>query len=567
MRTWESMVMSRQLRHSFFNWSLSAVLAAATLGIFATTVTPTFAQTGRPGVTTTVTGTRVTVAELLQQGKATLPPTTTANGVGEPSIIFHPSIVPSQAASGAQSNVSAEPHSAGLQPMSPQAITDTIVGPSVQDTGLMWDPPDTMGAIGPSQFGFTVSGLFSFVSKTAPHNPIFQQFDGTFWGNTALNLVTDPKVRYDRTLGVWYISEIDTGNGNNDILFAVSTGPDISTASWTKFRIPATGGIGSGAGKDEDCFVHFDTVGVDQNAVYIGGDVTNNQQAHGGPLPCDQGTPGTFQHTNLYVISKTGITGPNLTITSFYDLSEGGIFSAPFTPEPADSFDNLSTGYVIGPDMAEESSGVVSHLDVLPVLNPGTSPTLGTVTQITIPQEHLALRNVKGTGPLTPNNIVSADPARGMDDLDDRMLSATIRNGQLWTAHNVAVDVNGNSNAALSNLDRDGERWYEININSMTITQSGTVSDTTTPLGGGPLNYWMGAIMASGQGHAAMGLNYANASTTLQGVAVGRLASDALNTMRGFTSFVSSQGFAYDDKTVNGQFAQNTYNRWGDFSY
>jgi hypothetical protein len=420
------------------------------------------------------------------------------------------------------------------RPKLPQTPVDKIVGPAFTDTAG-YVPPDTMGAVGPTQFLFSVNGRFRGFTKNSPHTQIFDTDQVTFWGATAdASGVSDAHVRYDRTTQRWFIIEIDVPSGNNHILLAVSSGPDLSTATWTLFAIPATGLT---AGTDPGCFADYPTPGIDQNAIYIGANM------FGGVSPCS----GNYLHSNLYVIQKSSAFTSTVNFTSFFNVATGT--SGIATIQGVDSVDSLANGYAVA---VKETESPRTHLNVWQIVNPGTtSPTLSGPTAVTISAENGAIGGV-----LSLNNAVSAHSTRPMDDIDDRLFSAVIRNGHLWTAHNIAVDATGNANGGAAT--RDAMRWYDINVSGLTLNQSGTVFD---PAASGYLGYWMGTLMVSGQGDVAMGLNRANSSTDVQAGAVGRLAGDPAGTMSGFSMFQSSTADAYDD------FAPSFANRWGDFTY
>ena len=76
-----------------------------------------------------------------------------------------------------------------------------------------------------------------------------------------------------------------------------------------------------------------------------------------------------------------------------------------------------------------------------------------------------------------------------LDALDDRLFDAKLRDGHLWTAHNIAVDATG---AGGDSGDRDGARWYEIDLtgDSPSVVQSGTLFDAAAS---NPRSYWMTA--------------------------------------------------------------------------
>ena len=419
----------------------------------------------------------------------------------------------------------------------PQTLVDEIVGPQITDTpGFV--PPDTMGAVGPTQFLFSVNGRFRGFNKNLPHTQILNLAQSAFWGSTADSAgVSDGHVRYDRASQRWFITEIDVPTGNNHILLAVSSGPDLSTASWRQFAIPATGGA---VATDNGCFADYDTPGIDQNGIYIG------ENMFGGVAPC---IPANYKHSNLYVIQKSSALTSTLHFTPFYNVVTG-LFGIE-TIQGVDSADSLDTGYAVA---VKETESPRQHVSLWQINNPGTiSPTLSGPTDVAINAE-----NGASGGVVSKNNALSANPTRAMADVDDRLFSAVIRAGHLWTAHNVKVDSTGNSNGG--SLTRDAVRWLDITVSGPTLNQSGTVFDSASS---GFLEYWMGTIMVSGQGHVAIGLNRANTATVVQAGAIGRLAGDAPGTMGGFSPFQSSTADAYDDAS----FVTAPANRWGDYTY
>ena len=529
---------------------------------------PAQALPGRTGVSQTVQGVTVTAAELRSRSQAATSggatpreasPRRTFNGSAAPA---HALSAPAAQRRGVQVNAPAPlselaPRSArgfaslrdplyapqavpanggAIGPDLPQTVTDEIIGPPYTDSGG-FVPPDTMGAVGSIDFLFSVNGRFRAFTKALPHTQVMDTDQVAFWGaNADVAGVSDGHVRYDRATQRWFITEIDVKASDNHILLAVSSGPDLSTATWTLFVLPGTGGSSA---TDQGCFADYDTPGIDQNAIYIGANMFGNSAAS----PCNGVS---YVHSNLYVIQKASALTNTLHYTTFFDVI-AGTFGIE-TIQGVDSFDSLSTGYAVAVD---ETESPAAHLDVWQINSPGTiSPTLSAVTKAPISAE-----NGADGGVLTANNVASADPTRPTDDIDDRLFAAVIRNNQLWTAHNVGVDSSGNSNSG--SPTRDAVRWYDVNLPGLTLNQSGTVFDGSSNF----LEYWMGTVMVSGQGHVAMGLNRANISTTVEAGAVGRLAGDTLGTMADFTRFQTSTADAYDDFTLN------PVSRWGDFTY
>ncbi|HPS65199.1 MAG TPA: T9SS type A sorting domain-containing protein, partial [Ignavibacteria bacterium] len=147
-----------------------------------------------------------------------------------------------------------------------------------------------------------------------------------------------------------------------------------------------------------------------------------------------------------------------------------------------------------------------------------------------------------------------------LDAIDDRLFAATIRNGNLYTAHNIGVI---NTGVASTTPNRDAARWYQINNLSSTpaLVQSGTIfAGGTNDVN--QRNYFFPTMMISGQGHIALGFStagtneYANAGTT------GRLNNDAAGYTQTPVLFTSSST-AYNP---TGDPGTRGARRWGDYS-
>jgi hypothetical protein len=111
-------------------------------------------------------------------------------------------------------------------------------------------PPDTMGAVGPAQFVVTLNGRFvTFDKTTGLEDGVLNADSDAFFDTvkTAGSFTSDPRVRYDRLSGRWFIIIIDvnfvpvtneTVNPNR-ILFAwtdaASAGVITDSTVWTSF--------------------------------------------------------------------------------------------------------------------------------------------------------------------------------------------------------------------------------------------------------------------------------------------------------------------------------------------
>ncbi len=230
----------------------------------------------------------------------------------------------------------------------------------------------------------------------------------------------------------------------------------------------------------------------------------------------------------------------------------------PYTPQGVDNFDTTATvGYFIGVD-----DSLYGLLQLRRVTNLGGTPTMSGNIPITVPLTW---------DPVSVNHLGNTGRTNGyLDGIDERLMNAVIRNGNLWTSHSIEVTSSGivdpNGNPQGINNTRDAARWYEINnLNGTpTLVQSGTVYDPTIPNNTSQLNYWIPSIMVSGQGHVAMGFAVAGTNAYANGATLGRLATDQLGTMEGSPVFVTSSNASYNPP---GDPGSSGARRWGDYSY
>ncbi len=318
-----------------------------------------------------------------------------------------------------------------------------IAGPNFSQTiGLEWDgvtgptetgsfPPDSMGMAGPSQFIIFVNGRIRSFTKTngvadgvlnADPDNFFSSVETPLTGGITVNFTSDPQIRYDRLSKRWFLSIIDIpssdsnhiGDHPNRVLIAVSdaasNGVITNSTVWTFFFVQQN--TVGGANTNE--LLDYDSLGVDANALYIGGNMFD-------------ATSGNFNSTNAYVVQKSSILGSGpIVVTAFRGLIPTG-GDGPDAPRGVDNYDpNATEGYIIG-----TSDASFGRLILLRISNPGGTPSISGNIPITVDATALPL-DVPAVGSTFP-----------MDGLDDRLFAAHIRNHQLWTAHNIAVDSSG----------------------------------------------------------------------------------------------------------------------------
>jgi hypothetical protein len=437
----------------------------------------------------------------------------------------------------------------GAETNSAQSVGLNFTAATLVDTQAF--PPDSMGAVGPTQFILAVNGrVRSFDKRTGLADGVLNADTDVFFQSVMTppvtnNFTSDPRIRYDRLTGRWFITIIDVpgraGALPNRILLAVSSGPVITSSTvWTYFYFQHD--LVSPAG-DTGKFADYPTLGVDAQALYIGANIFGTRGQ------------GSFSDTTAYVIRKTSVLGAGpIVVTAFRGLVEKvqGINTGPYTPQGVDNAATNSTeGYFIGVD-----AGLYGRLALRRVSNPGGTPTISGNVLITIP--------LNGNTISIPHLGNTGGAAGNLDGLDYRLIMAQLRNGHLWTCANLAVNNTGVPN---STDTRMGVRWYELgNIapgQTPSVIQSGTVYDPSSANTTDRRNYWMGAINVTGQGHAAIGFSVAGANEHINAGFAGRLAQDPLGSVREPVLYTASST-AYNPPGDSGG-AEGR--RWGDYSY
>ena len=93
-------------------------------------------------------------------------------------------------------------------------------------------PPDSMGAVGPTQFLVVVNGRIKVFDKAGNLGPLNADTDVFFQSVLNGSSLSDPRVVYDRLSGRFFISAISVATPNR-ILLAVSSSSTVTgTGSW-----------------------------------------------------------------------------------------------------------------------------------------------------------------------------------------------------------------------------------------------------------------------------------------------------------------------------------------------
>jgi Bacterial Ig-like domain len=404
----------------------------------------------------------------------------------------------------------------------------SFLGADFGDSGFV--PPDSMGAVGPTQVLVDVNGWLRVFDKDGSQNPgELDVSDSVFWDSELPPGVepTDPGVEYDRLAQRWIVSAIDIEGTNNRVMLAVSDGPTITDETgFTFFSFHESAPFPPGPTH----FADYPQLGVDANAIYIG---VNDFAS----------SSGSFTGTSLYVIQKSSVIGAGPMVVNGFRTVSGTFGSGPDSPQPAADMDpTVANGYVIGPDNL-----TINQIDVVKVIDPGSATPSITSSSIPIPTT------------AQPLPVPAQGTSGGIDALDDRFFEAMVARGPggtdtLWTAHNIRTNSSGVGSAG---GDRDAARWYQLGNLGTTpsLVQSGTMFDTA---GSNPRFFWMPSIAMNGQGHASLNMSTAGSGRFAEIASSGRLAADPLGTTEPF-DLTQSSSSAYN-------LGQQSPRRWGDYS-
>lgn len=394
---------------------------------------------------------------------------------------------------------------------------DGVVGGDFFNTGLNFlgstinntagfIPPDTMGAVGTNQIVEALNGSFAIYDKSTGN--LLSRIDlAQFWANTGAPFTTgffsDPRVIYDPTVDRWFMSSVDipAGNGSNFIYVAVSDSGD-PTGSWSGFRFRAdSNGLSFG---------DFDTLGIDDNAIHIStiNFVGNNAN-----------------DVSIFSIPKADLIGPNPTIVN---LSANEHLPAFQVGSPLQVAVNLNNPGFFTPILAADDNGGNS-LTLTNLATFANNTFVFGSTQVAVPA-------------FTAPNSARQPGAPDVENDAARFGSNVVEvNGMLWAAHAVA-GTSGNS----------AIRWYEIDPNSATVVQSGTIETAA-------LDYYYPSIAVNDAGAVVIGFSGSGPGQFISSMA----AYGATN--NGVTTFQAPVTLAAGADNYNVTFGSGR-NRWGDYS-
>ncbi len=408
-----------------------------------------------------------------------------------------------------------------------QGIFTPVAGSNVLGVGngfpgftVQYAPPDTVGAVGATQYVQVVNtgfAVFDKASKATVYGPVpTSNLWAGFGGGCQTNNDGDATVIYDKAANRWVISQ-----------FSVSTTPYLQCVAVSQTS-DATGAYNRYAfSYGNTAFPDYPKTGVWPDGYYTTFNIFNGNRFGGAKL-C------AFDRTSM--LSGAPATQQCFQLSSSF----GGVLPSDLdgsTPPPTGS-----PNYLL--NFGSNSLNLWKfHVDWA---TPGNT-TLSAAKNIPVS----AFAPACAGGTCVPQSGVTQQ----LDSLADRLMfrlayrnfTGTGAHESLVVTHSVNPNGSGRKAASASAV-----RWYEIRNpggTTPTVFQQSTFAPDSS-------FRWMGSIAMDKQGNAALG--YSVSSSTLHpGVRyTGRLATDPLNTMQAETTIFTGAGSQTGSNLT----------RWGDYS-
>ena len=421
----------------------------------------------------------------------------------------------------------AAPFPPTLSPLPKASVFNGLnkAGMSAEESGGNVTPPDTTGAIGPSNYVEFVNGT-GITAYDRELNAVSGPVALEEFINHPSDEVFDPQIQWDVNWGRWiYAMDDIEGKNKNYIAFGWSKTADptdLSTeqpgkglgAGWCEYFI--------GTGKQFD---DYPKLGHSSSGITIG---TNVYRAF-------------FEGSRLWSIAKpanpqtcpelgTGAIGA----TELPLESEGELA---FTPVPANTADSSANSYVVA---ADTPFGGETQIMGWHISGAGASATL------------VEDGNMEVASYAVPANVPQPGTTQVIDSLDGRLTNAVavsdpaVGEEAVWTQH--TVDGPGGHSVV---------RWYELLPGTQTVRQEGTISDPSQFV-------FNGAISPTKHGDAAA-VDFNRGSSTLfpDMHAQSRDPTTPLGETEGDVLLGTSEGHAVD---FSCHISKGEPCRWGDYA-
>jgi PEP-CTERM motif len=338
--------------------------------------------------------------------------------------------------------------------------------------GRNFIPPDTIGAVGKTQYMETTNGVYGVFDKYTGER-LGLNSDVAFWaaaGQTGAN--GDTRVMYNTDASRWVA--ISFGANAKDLQIAVSD-TDNALGTWKSTKFEGYAGFGFGATAD------YPTLAMDKNALYVG---TNNF------APTTNAGANNFRGTTLNVIPMASVFNAAApTVTGFkqfvtpYDSASATNADRGYAIQGVNSKSAGSTGKVIASSLFV-SDNVVYTVDGLSTTS-ATGATVGPV---------------KFTGDAGYNSPVAARQPSAAIAANRNIVAA----GDERTSSSV-YEVNGRIYVVNTVGPLGGAAEDRVRVSVLDATTFAILSQTD--IGDVGYDYYQGSIAVNSAGKVVVGYN------------------------------------------------------------
>jgi hypothetical protein len=390
-------------------------------------------------------------------------------------------------------------------------------------------PPDTTGAIGPEDYVEFVNQEVAAYDRTSlaiVGSPVALS---TFTGGVA---VCDPQIKYDPHTSRWFYAAIrcDGTKTKNTLYLGFS-----KTSDPTDFSTSVGHGWCGYSYNTGNVLEDYPKLGLDPLHIMIGSNSFNAET-------------GAFATAHILSLPKPS-SGKIETCPAAPVLTTFGSKAAPlrtsvenhiaFTPEPATVADESPSGFIVAADEAGVGNG--KNIMMWQLAGSATAPELKALGAPAVLSFTL------------PPNVPQPGSTDRLDSLDSRLTQAVAAadpyaggTEAVWTQHTVA----GGAGTVV--------RWYELVPSTLTVRQTGTISDTSNFV-------FNGAIAPTLSGGAVVNYDTGSSEALVQVMAQSRAGSDPLGTTNTPISLASSAATDSDFSCPSVE-RKAASCRWGDYA-
>ncbi|MFG6448749.1 PEP-CTERM sorting domain-containing protein [Roseateles sp. BYS180W] len=337
--------------------------------------------------------------------------------------------------------------------------------------GRNFIPPDTIGAVGKTQYMATTNGSYAVFDKyTGARQQLWKDTD--FW--TAAGQIGgtngDTRVMYNASNQRWIA--VAFGANTKDLMVAVSNDSN-ALGGWKSVKFEGYAGFGFGATAD------YPTLAMDRNAVYIG---TNNF------APLTSGGASNYRGTTLNAIpinSLFNASGPSVANMMQFNTPYNGAGSV----DRGFALQGVNSNSASGPGKIVAASAF-NYDNVAYTINGLSADSASGATQGDVQYLGVAAFTAPGAG-RQPADV--AANRRIVSTLDERISSSVYEvNGRIYSVQTVDSTADG--------LDESRIRYTVIDAQTFAVLAQGDIGEAG-------YDYYQGSLAVNSQGQVVVGYN------------------------------------------------------------